>query len=85
MKDKHSMYEIREALQKEISGALNEPSIILDVEIPEVNMEGEIYSVKGAFRVTPFFSAVTRRKGKFEAKLDEDLKIISLKITEDTK
>ena len=39
MRTRRSMYEIRDALRTEISGALNEPYIILDVEIPEVNVE----------------------------------------------
>jgi len=78
------MYEIREALQKEIAGALNEPYPILDVEIPEIDVKEGTYSIKGAFKVTPLLSSIAKRKGKFEAKLDEDLKIISLKITEET-
>lgn len=82
MKTRHSTYEIRDALRMEIAGALNEPNIILDVEISEVNVEGT-YSIKGAFKVTPLFSSITKRKGRFDAKLDEDLKIISLKITEE--
>jgi len=82
MKTRHSMYEIRNVLQGEISGAINETSLSLEIEIPEVNVEGETYLVKGTFKVIPFFSLTLKRKGKFEAKLDEDLKIISLKITE---
>lgn len=83
MKAKRSIYEIRYALQPEIAGALNEISTILNVEIHEINKEEETYSIKGTFKVTPLFSTMVKRKGKFEAKLDEDLRIISLKITEE--
>lgn len=83
MKARHSTHEIRDVLRTEISGALNEPYLTLDAEIPEIDTKEGIYSIKGAFKVTPLFSVTARRKGKFEAKLDEDLKIISLKITEE--
>lgn len=78
------MYEIRNALRTEISDALNEPYLSLDVVILEINVDGGTYSVQGTFKVTPLFSTIVRRRGKFEAKLDENLKIISLKITEET-
>ncbi|MEM2971742.1 MAG: hypothetical protein QW270_04895 [Candidatus Bathyarchaeia archaeon] len=84
MKAKYSMYDIREALRKEIAGALDESWLILDVEIPELKVKEGTYFVKGVFKVTPLFSATPRRKGKFEAKLNEDLKIISWKILKET-
>lgn len=83
MKERHSMYEIRYALRTEISEALNESYLTLAVEILEINVKEGTYSVKGTFKVTPFMSSIVRGKGKFEAQLDEDLKIISLKITQE--
>jgi hypothetical protein len=80
MKAKHSTYDLRNTLEKEISVLLNEFPI---VEISEINID-ETYSIKGIFKVTPFLSTTIKRRGKFEAKLDEDLKIINLKITEET-
>jgi hypothetical protein len=78
------MYEIRDALRREISEALHEPYTTLNIEISEMNTNGT-YSVKGTFKVTPFLSTTIKRKGNFEAKLDEDLKIKNLKITEEAK
>jgi len=83
MKARHSTYDIRNILEKEISAALNESLIALNIEISEINTD-ETYSIKGIFKVIPFLWATIKRKGKFEAKLDEDLKIINLKITEET-
>lgn len=83
MKARHSTYEIRDALRTEISGALNEPYLIFDIEIPEINVKEGTYSIKGTFKATPLFSNIAKRRGKFEAELDEELKIISLKITEE--
>ncbi|MEM2995241.1 MAG: hypothetical protein QXI91_04415 [Candidatus Bathyarchaeia archaeon] len=84
MKAKYSMYDVREALRREIAGALDESYLTLDVEIPELEVKEGTYFVKGVFKVTPLFSVTPRRKGKFEARLDEDLKIISWKILEET-
>ena len=67
MQTKHELYQIKNALKKEIS---------------EINVN-DAYSVKGSFKVVPFLSATAKRKGKFETKLDENLKIVTLKITED--
>jgi hypothetical protein len=77
------MREIRDALRKEISEALNEPYSIFDIKILEIDAKEGTYIIKGIFKATPLFSSVTKRGGKFEAELDEDLKIISLKITEE--
>jgi hypothetical protein len=84
MKAKYSMYDISDALRREIAGALNESWLTLDIEIPELEVKEGIYFVRGAFKATYIFSTTVRRKGKFEAKLDEDLKVISLKILEET-
>jgi len=83
MKAKHSTYDIRNILEREISAALNESPMALNIEISEINTD-ETYSIKGIFKVIPFLWATPKKKGKFEAKLDEDLKIINLKITEET-
>jgi hypothetical protein len=83
MKARHSTYDIRNTLEKEISAALNESYISLNIEISELNTD-ETYSIKGIFKVIPFLWTTIKRKGTFEAKLDEDLKIINLKITEET-
>jgi len=83
MKARHSTYDIRNTLEKEISAALNEFLLTLNIEISEINTDGT-YSIKGIFKVVPFLWPTPKKKGKFEAKLDEDLKIINLKITEET-
>jgi hypothetical protein len=80
MQNKRSMYDIRNALQQEISSALNES--FAEIEISETTAN-DSYEVKGKFKVTPFLSSTIKRKGKFEAELDENLKIVTLKITED--
>ena len=82
MQTKHELYQIKNALKKEISEALNEAEISADVEISEINAN-DAYSVKGSFKVIPFLSQTAKRKGKFETKLDENLNIVTLKITED--
>ena len=80
MQTKRSMYEIRNVLQQEISAALNES--YAEIEISEMNTKDN-FEVKGKFKVTPFLSQTVKRKGKFETTLDENLKIVTLKITED--
>lgn len=82
MQTKHKLTEIKNALKEEISEALNEGYMSADIEISEINVNGT-YSVKGSFKVVPFLSQTVKRKGKFETKLDENLKIVTLKITED--
>ena len=82
MQTKHAMYEIKNALKTEIREALNETYMSIEIEISEMNVN-DVYSVKGSFKVLPFLSQTITRKGKFETKLDENLKIVTLKITED--
>jgi hypothetical protein len=82
MQTKHDLFEIKNALKKEISEALNEAYMSAEIEIFEINTN-DTYAVKGSFKVVPFLSATTKRKGKFETTLDENLKIVNLKITED--
>ena len=82
MQTKRELYEIKNALKKEISEALNETYTSTDIEISEINVN-DAYSVKGSFKVVPFLSPTVKRTGKFETKLDENLKIVTLKITED--
>ena len=82
MQTRHEMYEIKSALRKEISEALNETYMSAEIEISEINVNGT-YSIKGSFKVTPFLAQTVKRKGKFETTLDENLKIVTLKITED--
>jgi hypothetical protein len=74
------MYEIRNVLQQEITAALNEP--YTEIEISEMTANDN-YEVKGKFKVTPFLSQAVKRKGKFETTLDGNLKIVTLKITEE--
>jgi len=76
---------IRDILEREIAAALGESSIITNVNLSEVETEQEAYSVIGTFRVTPLFSYSPTRKGKFNSKLDKNLKLLSLKIQEETK
>ena len=82
MQTKHGMYEIKSALKREISEALNESYSSIEIEFSEVNIN-DTYSVKGSFKVVPFLAPVSKRKGKIEANLDDNLKIVTLKITED--
>jgi hypothetical protein len=82
MQTKRTTYEIKCALIREISEALNETYLSMELEISEMNVN-DIYTVKGSFKIVPFLSSTIKRKGKFETKLDENLKILSLKITED--
>jgi len=82
MQTKREMYEVKNALKKEISEALNEIYTSTEIEISEINVNDN-YSVKGSFKVVPFLSQTVKRKGKFETTLDENLKIVTLKITDD--
>ena len=82
MQTKQGIYDIKNALKKEISEALNETYSSIEIEFSEVNIN-DTYSVKGSFKVVPFLASVSKRKGKIEAKLDDNLKIVTLKITED--
>ena len=82
MQTKHAMYEIKNALKNEISEALNEMYMSIVIEVSEMNVN-DTYSIKGSFKVVPFLSQTIKRSGKFETKLNENLKIVSLKITED--
>jgi len=82
MQTRHEMYQIKNVLKKEISEALNEAYMSAEIEISEINVN-DTYSIKGTFKVTPFLTQTVKRKGKFETTLDENLKIVTLKITED--
>jgi hypothetical protein len=82
MQTRHELYEIKSVLKKVISEALNETYMSAEIEISEINVNDN-YSVKGSFKVVPFLSPTVKRKGKFETTLDENLKIVTLKITED--
>jgi len=82
MQTKHELSEIKYALQKAISEALNEAYMTAEIEIHEMTANDN-YSIKGAFKFISFLSQTVKRKGKFETKLDENLKIVNLKITED--
>ena len=82
MQTKHELSEIKYALQKAISEALNEAYMTAEIEIHEMTANDN-YSIKGAFKFISFLSQTVKRKGKFETTLDENLKIVNLKITED--
>ncbi len=82
MQTKQGIYEIKNALKRELSEALNEAYASIEIEFSDVNIN-EIYLVTGSFKVVPFLATVAKRKGKIEAQLDGNLKIVSLKITED--
>lgn len=82
MQAKQGVYEVKSALRKELSEALNETPASIEIELSEVNIN-ETYSVKGSFKVVPFLSPTNKRTGKIEAELDDKLKIVSLKITGD--
>jgi len=78
-----STSEIRYALVREIAEALNESYYGTYVEIKEKTLEGKTYSVKGTFKIVPLLSRMVKRKGSFEAKLDDNLRVINLQIKED--
>ena len=82
MQTKYDLSEVKFALKKEISEALNEGVLGAEIEISEMKVNGT-YSVKGSFKVVQFLSQTVKRKCKFETTLDENLKIVNLKITED--
>jgi hypothetical protein len=82
MQTKHELPAIKYVLQKAISEALNESIFTAEIEIHEMTANDN-YSIKGAFKFASFLSQTIKRKGKFETKLDENLKIANLKITED--
>jgi len=83
MQNRQSIYNVKNALLTEIASALNVSSFALEIEIFEVNTD-DTYSVKGGFKVVTIWSSVPIKRGKFEAILDENLKIINLKITDET-
>ena len=74
MQTRHELYEIKSALRKEISEALNETYMSAEIEIFEINVN-DTYSIKGSFKVTPFLSQTVKRKGKFETTMNENLKL----------
>jgi len=78
-----SASEIRYALVREIAEALNESYYGTYVEIKEKTLEEKTYSVKGTFKIVPFLSYTVKRKGTFEAKLDDNLRVVNLQIKED--
>jgi hypothetical protein len=79
MQNRQSLINIKNALINEIAAALNVSSIVLEIVIEELNTD-KTYSVTGNFKIGNFWS--DDRIGKFTAKLDENLKIINLKIIE---
>jgi hypothetical protein len=79
------MRQVREALTVAIAESLNEGFYGTYIEISELNTQGEIRSVSGSFRIAYLFDVTSRRKGKFEAKLDKNLNVINLKIQEETR
>lgn len=82
MQNRQSMFNIKNALMSELAAALNTPTISLQIEISEVNADNS-YSVKGNFKIIGFLSDVIKRTGKFETTLDQNLKVISLKIIDE--
>jgi hypothetical protein len=82
MQTRKDIYEIKGALKRQIAEALNEAYSSIEIEFSEVNID-DAYAVKGTFKVVPFLATTDKRKGKLEAKLDDNLQILSLKITED--
>ncbi|MGD0204180.1 MAG: hypothetical protein ABSC20_09790 [Candidatus Bathyarchaeia archaeon] len=82
MQKRHNLLEIKNTLRQQISEALNEGYMNVEIEIFDMNLNGT-YSVKGSFNVVPFLSTTLKRKGTFVTELDENLQIVSLKLTED--
>ena len=82
MQKRHNLIEIKNTLRQQISEALNEAYMSAEIEIFDMNLNGT-YFVKGSFKVVPFLSTTIKRKGTFETELDENLQIVSLKLTED--
>ena len=77
--------KIKNVLEREIAAALGQSYMITQVEILDMNMEGESYSVNGSYKVLPLLAYSPIRKGKFNTKLDMNLKVVSLKIQEETR
>jgi len=82
MSIRHSTSDIRYALLREIAAALNETYMSTSVEISELTVGNETYSVKGTFSITPFLSSIVKKKGTVEAKFDKNLKLVSIKMPE---
>lgn len=82
MSVRYSTSDIRFALEREIGGALNETYMSTSVEISELTLDSETYSVKGTFSITPFLSSTVKKKGTVEAKFDKNLKLVSIKMPE---
>jgi hypothetical protein len=82
MQKRHNLVEIKNTLRQQISEALNEVYMSAEIEISDMSLNGT-YSVKGSFKVVPFLSTTVKRKGTFVTELDDNLQVVSLKLTED--
>lgn len=76
--------KISTILAREIADALDESFMVNHVEISEIETQGETYIITGNFRITPLFWTIPKKKGTFSSKLDKNLKLLSLKIQEET-
>ena len=76
---RHPIYEISAALRIAVGQALSENIVNVRVEITDIEYANEGCSVRGSFKVIPFFVS---REGTFKAILDESLGITQLKISE---
>jgi hypothetical protein len=82
MQNKRDLPELKSMLQRTISEALNQAAFTAEIEIHEM-VTAENYEVRGNFKFASSPGQIGNRKGKFEATLDENLKIVALKIMED--
>lgn len=80
----HSTGEIRETLEREISGALDADWEIIRVEVKNIKAENNTYSTSGSYKIIPFFGGTLKHKGTFNIDLDENLNVISFEIEEET-
>lgn len=72
--------EIQDVLQDAIKQALNEPYNIADIEIHNLVRDDDNIRVKGHYTIRSFLSEIA--VGDFTIKLDKNLEIMELDLTE---
>jgi len=78
----HSISTVRYKIESEIASALAEGPSLIDVEILDFSLKGNIYYAKGVFKVRLFLSDRIKKEGRFEIELDEKLSTQNLKLEE---
>jgi len=75
-----SLYDIQLKLQEAIKHALNEPYNIADVEIYHLVRDDDTIKVEGHYELSSFLTI--KAEGKFKIRLDKNLEILELELTE---